>query len=807
MSHLKTAQQFVNSIPSAALCVDQDLVIQTVNKAFSKLFGSVTQPANGTPLGQLLFADTYSLDCESPNQQLQQLLSEKKARTHLSLVTANQEKVNVSALIKHIKIEELSDFNLIILEPISEQRDAHKLSLYMELFDHLNQGVFISVFNKESTGRHGQFIEVNNHACQQLGYQRKELLQLNARTLNPTGNTETIKAIGRNLKRDGKAHFNAIHLGKDGKHHPVKVLAQLMTVDDSSYILSLCDYNTEDENESDIEQTRFGRLMDLSWDEIYVFGIDSLVINQANTGALDNLGYSKHEINQLKITDLLQDISETTFKRLTKSLFEGNKSQIVLESVFKRKDETEYPVEIRLQLSHSEVPPVYLANIQNISDRKETEKNLIFLANHDALTGLFNRNMFIRKLNDCLEQCKRSDTLMAVFFLDLDGFKYINDTMGHDTGDELIKETAKRLCASVRNTDTVSRLGGDEFTVILTNLKHIDDISIVADKIIKNISIPCTIDEHKIKTSCSLGITVYPFEDADNAYTLIKQADTAMYQAKASGKNKYSFYAASLAKEAMNLKQLEADLVNAFQKKEFEVFFQSKVNLNDRKIIGAEALIRWPNDKYPGISPAEFIPIMEKTDLIKAIDLWVFKETCINLKKWLPIKSDLVVSINLSAKHFNDKSVIHDIKNILSETDVSAKNLEIEITEGVLISKTEKAEIILNELKQEGFHISLDDFGSGYSSLSYLKQLPINRLKIDRSFVIDLDKNKDSQAIIKAIINLANSLDLSVIAEGIETEHQANILSELQCDEGQGYLFSKPCPAKDYFKLLETDYK
>ena len=807
MSHLKTAQQFVNSFPSAAICVDQDLMIQTVNKAFSKLFGSVTQPAADTPLGQLFFTDIYSADSELPSQQLQKSLSEKNNRTNLSLVTANQEKVNVSVQIKRIKIEELSDFSLIIIEPICGQHDAHKLSLYIELFDHLNQGVFISIFNKEGTGRHGQFIEVNKHACQQLGYQRDELLQLNARTLNPTGNTETIKAIGRNIKRDGKTQFNAIHVAKDGKHCSVKVLAQLITVDDSYYILSLCDYNTEDHDPSEIEQSRFGRLMDLSWDEIYVFGIESLIINQANTGALDNLGYSKHEINQLKITDLLQDISETTFKRLTKSLFEGNKSQIVLESVFKRKDETEYPVEIRLQLSYSEVPPVYLANIQNISERKETEKNLLFLANHDALTGLYNRNMFIRKLNDCLEQCKRSDNLMAVFFLDLDGFKYINDTMGHDTGDELIKETAKRLCASVRNTDTVSRLGGDEFTVILTNLKHIDDISIVADKIIKNISIPCTIGDHNIKTSCSLGITVYPFEDADNAYTLIKQADTAMYQAKASGKNKYSFFAASLAKEAMNLKQLEEDLVNAFQKKEFKVFFQSKVSLNDRKIIGAEALIRWPNDKYPGISPAEFIPLMEKTDLIKAIDLWVFKETCINLKKWLSTKPDLVVSINLSAKHFNDNSVIYEIENILSKTKVSAKNLEIEITEGVLISKTEKAEVILNKLKEIGFSISLDDFGSGYSSLSYLKQLPINRLKIDRAFVIDLEKNKDSQAIIEAIINLANSLDLSVIAEGIETDHQANILTELQCDEGQGYLFSKPCPADDYYKLLEADYK
>ena len=806
MTHLKIAQHLVNSIPSAALCVDQDLMIQAVNKTFSKLYGSVTQPEADTALGHLLFIDNYKTDTVSPNQHLLKLLSEQHGKINLSLLTASQELISVSAQIKAIKLEQLSGFSLIIIEPSYEQ-DANKLSLYIELFNHLNQGVFLSIFNTEGTGRHGQFIDVNKYACQQLGYQREELLQLNARTLNPSANAESIKAMGRNIKRDGKTQFNAIHLGKDGKQHSVKVLAQLITIDNNSYVLSLCDYDTEAHDQSDLEQSRFGRLMEFSWDEIYVFATDSLLISQANTGALDNLGYSKNEISQLKITDLLQDISETTFQRLTRSLFEGNKSQVVLESVFKRKNETEYPVEIRLQLSHSEVPPVYLANIQNISTRKETEKNLIFLANHDALTGLYNRNMFIKKLNECLEQCKRTETLMAVFFLDLDGFKYINDTMGHDIGDELIKEIAKRLCASVRNTDTVSRLGGDEFTVILTNLKHIKDIDIVADKIIENVAMPCTISEHNIKTSCSLGITVYPFEDADNAYTLIKQADTAMYQAKASGKNRYSFYTASLAEEAMNLKQLENDLLNAFQKKEFEVYFQSKVSLNNHKIIGAEALIRWPNKKHPNISPADFIPIMEKTDLIKDIDLWVLKETCLNLKKWLLKKSDLIVSINLSAKHFNDNSLISRIKKILSETDVSAKNLEIEITEGVLISQTEKAEVILNELKEMGFSISLDDFGSGYSSLSYLKQLPINRLKIDRTFVIDLENNNDSQAIIEAIVNLAKSLELTVIAEGIESEHQAKILTSLNCDEGQGYLFSKPCPANDYYKLLEADYK
>ena len=706
-----------------------------------------------------------------------------------------------------LKITNFEEYYLLILQADEISESATLFEIYKSVFNQLNRGIFISNFNPDGKGQHGHFVEANDVVCQQLGYSRDELLKLNARSINPHGNAEAIKAVGRNLKRDGETQFHAIHVDKNAKHHSVHVTAKLIYANDNSYILSICEYLDNSNQAIDVEQSRFGRLMELSWDEIYVFATETLGIDQANTGALDNLGYSRYEINQLKITDLLQDISENTFKRLTKSLFDGSKSQVVLESVFKRKDGTDYPVETRIQLSHSEVPPVYLANVQNISERKATENNLLFLANHDSLTGLFNRNMFMSKLNETIEQCNRSETLMAVLFLDLDGFKYINDTMGHDTGDKLIQETAKRLTDSVRNTDIVSRMGGDEFTAILTNIKHTDDIITVAKKIIKNLSVSCELNGHHVQTTCSLGITVYPFTDADNAYTLTKQADTAMYQAKDMGKNTYSFYAAALAQEERDLRQLEDDLSAALDNSEFDVYFQAKVNLESRNIFGAEALIRWPNSKYPSMSPADFIPILESSDKIKQVDMWVLKETCSKLKQWLTVNPELVVSINLSAKHFNSKSVVDDIKKILKDTGVAAQNLEIEITEGVLISKTHHAEKILHQLKEIGFNISLDDFGSGYSSLSYLKQLPIDRLKIDRAFVYDLENNKDSRMIIEAIVNLAESMDLAVIAEGIENETQANALTELNCFEGQGYLFSKPCPADDFFQQLNRNYK
>lgn len=795
---------FINSLPFPALCVDQNFMIKAYNRKFAHIYKSSIYPTKDTPLGHIFFIDIYDANV-SPDILKKHLKIGNK--TNLSLRTYDNEIVNVSAQINNIELKGFEAYQLVSFEPLKESHDSHKLSIYQNIFDNLEHGVFISIFNNENKGKHGQFIHVNEVACKQLGYSQKELLKLNARTLNPRSNQETIKAIGRNIKRDGETSFKAIHVSKDGKHHSVSVIAKLITIDNNFYILSICDYLHDSNKEAEIEQSRFGRLIELSWDEIYVFNTKNLRFDQANTGALDNLGYSKYEISQLKITDLLQDISESTFHRLTRSLFDGNRSQVVLESVFKRKDETQYPVEIRIQLSHSEVPPVYLANVQNITARKETEKNLIFLANHDSLTGLYNRNMFIKKLKESIELCKRSDSLIAVLFLDLDGFKHINDTMGHDIGDKLIARTAQQIMKSVRNTDSVARLGGDEFTVILTNIKHTNDITSIADKIISNISSPCTIQNNIVKTSCSIGITVYPFADADNAYTLIKQADTAMYQAKASGKNTYTFYAATLAQQAIDLRQLEDDIKNAFFNGEFEVYYQSKVTLENRKIYAAEALLRWNTDKYPNISPIDFIPIMEKSDFITKVDLWVLETTCQSIGEWLDIYPDLVISINLSAMHFTTNTLASNINDILIKTGVSAKNIEVEITEGVLIANADKAKTVLNELKELGLSISLDDFGSGYSSLSYLKQLPINCLKIDRSFVMDLEANKDSQAIIEAIINLASSLGLSVIAEGVESDSQANILTELRCYHGQGYLFSKPCPAENFFTLLQKNHK
>lgn len=791
--------QVINTLPDAAFCLDKNNRVVCGNRLLAELLN--TEPHH---LINKHLAELIQIIDEEGETNLDFFLCEqmqKSNRINVAAITKTANTLPITFNATPLSLTNVAG-DLIIATIHAEK--THSLSTWLDkinnsIVNNLNCGIFISNFSKE--GQHGGFAYVNDYACEYLGYTREELLKLNARTINPQGNVETIKAIGRHLNRNGHAEFDAIHLSKNGNHNAAHIVAKRFIIDDKYYLLSIARYDDEAKSHG-IEESRIGRLLEYSFDEIYIFDSVNLRLSQTNSGALDNLGYSKKEITQLTITDILPDLSVNAFRGLTEPLIDGKKQQIIFEATLKRKDGTTYPVEIRLLLSHSEVPPVFLANVQDISERKRTEQHLTFLANYDSLTGLPNRSMFLDRLNMSAENSKRTETLTAVIFLDLDGFKFINDTLGHDTGDKLIIEVGKRLTSCVRKSDTVARLGGDEFTVILTNIKHIDSINVLAEKIINSIAEPFVLNAHTVQTTCSLGITIYPFADSDNAYSLIKQADTAMYQAKASGKNNYKFYESTLAANEINRRQLEHELKQALTRNEFEIHYQPRVELQSRKIIGAEALIRWKNKNYNNLSPAVFIPILETTGQIHEVDLWVMNTACQQLQQWLLIDNNFKISVNLSARQFESGKLPENLRQILQNTQVPAHNLEIEITEGVLISKTKEAEQTLQVLKEIGVSISLDDFGSGYSSLSYLKQFPIDRLKIDRSFVMDLHQNKDSTAIVEAIISLANTLKLSVTAEGIETEEQAAFLTALYCNEGQGYYFGRPMNVKQFEGLL-----
>lgn len=437
------------------------------------------------------------------------------------------------------------------------------------------------------------------------------------------------------------------------------------------------------------------------------------------------------------------------------------------------------------------------------SQKLETEKERFFhLANHDVLTNLPNRMMFDDRVAQAIKSAKRQKNKFALLFIDLDHFKEINDSLGHEVGDIVLQEVAKRLSDLVRDEDSLARLGGDEFTMLLKHIKSIENISDISSKIITALQKPIVTGKHELYVTSSIGISLYP-EDGLSTVELLKNADAAMYKAKENGRNKFEFYTNDMTKFALKKIELEVAMRRALENNEFKLFYQPQININSGKITGAEALIRWDSPQKGIVSPAEFIPIFENSSLIIEITNFVLKEAS---KQIVKLKNSSLnipkISINLSGRDIRDKNLYERISNTLKENYCEPSWIELEITEGFLMQDTQETIEKLKVFRKMGMDISIDDFGTGYSSLSYLKKLPITKLKIDQSFVRDMQDNMSDRNIIKAIIALSKSMDLQVIAEGVETSEQKALLQEENCDEMQGYLYSKPLSQADFEKLL-----
>lgn len=452
-------------------------------------------------------------------------------------------------------------------------------------------------------------------------------------------------------------------------------------------------------------------------------------------------------------------------------------------------------------------------SIRYAIERKKAEEKILFLAYYDSLTSLPNRVLFKDRLNQTLLIAQRHQRILAILFLDLDNFKRINDTLGHPTGDELLKQVADRLSNYIRKSDSISRystdefsavvarLGGDEFTILLTEIAQVHDTIKVAQRILDAIAQPFDIEGQEVFITASIGIAIYPI-DGEDVDSLLKNCDTAMYHAKNEGRNNYKFYEQSLNKTALDILALENNLRKALDKQEFRVYYQPRIDIRTRNVVGFEALIRWRHSQKGIIPPSEFIPIAEETGLIIPIGEWVLNEACKQNKTWQAAGfAPVFISVNLSGKQFKQQNLIKVIDHAMSEVRLDPKYLELEITESI-IQDTKSTAGILRELRNLGLKIAVDDFGTGYSSLSYLRRFPLDTLKIDRSFVKDIAKDPDSEAIVKAIIAMAHCLKLKVIAEGVETEEQLKFLSDEGCDEFQGYLISPPLPADEVVRFL-----
>ena len=417
------------------------------------------------------------------------------------------------------------------------------------------------------------------------------------------------------------------------------------------------------------------------------------------------------------------------------------------------------------------------------------------LAYTDPLTGLPNRPLFMDHLILALAQAARSTQKVAIFFLDLDRFKEINDSLGHSTGDALLKAVADRIRRCVREGDTIARFGGDEFTLLIPRIDNVEDAAKIAQKVHETLKIPFVIADRELFVTTSIGISVYPVDGVDPE-TLVRNADSAMYRAKDSGRDNYQLYAPSMNARALERLALENMLRRALENDELVLHYQPLVSATTRQVVGFEALVRWQHPEQGLLSPAHFISTAEMSGLIVPIGKWVMRTACIQAKMWRKrADHDLYVAVNLSARQFQQPDLVDQVAAILEETGLKPESLELEITESNAMQNAEKTIYTLRELKALGVRIAMDDFGTGYSSLSYLKRFPIDTLKLDRSFVLDVTTDRGDAAIVSAVIAMAHSLDLHVVAEGVETEAQLDFLCKQKCDRIQGYFFSKPLPS------------
>ncbi|MBW3566757.1 MAG: EAL domain-containing protein [Proteobacteria bacterium] len=474
------------------------------------------------------------------------------------------------------------------------------------------------------------------------------------------------------------------------------------------------------------------------------------------------------------------------------------------ELINRRKDGSDFHEEktvTPLKDAHGRITH-FIATGVDISERIRAQEKLEYMAHHDAVTGLPNRVLLLDRVAQALARAQRENRVVAVLFIDLDGFKAINDTVGHHFGDRFLGEVAARLQTTVRDEDTVARLGGDEFAIVLEGMNSMSDIGKVARKLTRDLALPFLVDGREMYVTGSIGVARHPVDGSD-VHTLLRKADSAMYRAKQLGKNTYRFYSEVEGEEDTARLELEQQLRRAVERHEFIVYYQPQVSIDTSEVVGVEALLRWQHPEQGIVEPNRFIPLLEETGLIVDVGEWVLREVCNHAVGWDALGLPPVrVAVNLSSKQFTKRDLVGDVARILDETGLDPKRINIEITEGTLASKIESTVKTLDKLNALGITISVDDFGVGYSSLNYLKRFPIHKLKIDQSFVRDVTTDANDAAIASAIIALAHKLNLEVIAEGVETLEQLFFLSRQGCHEVQGHLISHPLAHDDFVQWI-----
>jgi len=517
-------------------------------------------------------------------------------------------------------------------------------------------------------------------------------------------------------------------------------------------------------------------------------------IIRANSCFQDLFSCSEKEASTLNLFSGLPIEEKNKIDLSIQKMIDNEIESYQYEQIYSRKDNEKLWINTTIFLfkDENQQPVSLIGQIQNITYQKNAEERLSHMAYHDPLTGLANRNKLEHFVNHILADARRHQQSFALLFLDLDNFKNINDTSGHDAGDILLQIIAERLLRTVRNTDMVARLAGDEFVIVITDVKKTESVAVIAQKTLENVLEPIIIKGQEVYITTSIGISIYPY-DGQTMEHLMKNADLALYRAKEQGRNNYQFYTVEMTGKAQEKMAIQNALGHALLKNEFTLYYQPKMDIRTRQVTGLEALLRWKNEKYGLITPREVIDLAEETGLIVPLSEWIVRTACQQLKEWHKMGyTSLTIGINCATKQFKQSSFINNLFNIITETGIPTSSVEIEITEALIMKNTENTLRVLYGLKDLGIQIVIDNFGSGYCSLNNLKRLTIDKIKIDRSFINQIPNDPSSEAIVSAIIAMATKLGIKSVAEGVETRSQYTFLLEEGCSEIQGYYITQP---------------
>lgn len=653
------------------------------------------------------------------------------------------------------------------------------------------------------TNKEGVLVYMSHSVKHLLGYEPAELIGTNLSELyvDPNGRENFLAAFQAS---DGTIEgYEAALYHKD--RHIVWVSTNAHYYRDANGEILGLEGLTRDVTQTILQKQELNRLknsLDNTLDCVFMFEPDTLRFFYFNEGAIKQVGYSSNELLQMTPYDIKPDYNEQQFRKLIQPLLDGRKDSMTFETVHRHKDGHDLPVEIFLQYVKLEnETPRFVAIVRDLSERIEVQERLRHLAHHDSLTNLPNRLLFMDRLGHALAR-RQSGGEIAVLFMDLDRFKVINDTLGHASGDKVLQLLGERMSSCVRKGDTLARISGDEFAIIVEDVVSTESIVSVARHVLDELTKPFVVDGQDLFVTTSIGISMSP-DDGEDSHTLLKHADIAMYRAKDMGRNTYRFYSPDMSSKAFERLNLETSLRYALEREQFRLFYQPQINVLTGKVTGVEALLRWQHPDLGLVAPNDFISTLEETGLIIPVGEWVLYTACLQAKSWQEKYDEtLRMSVNLSAHQFNDAELASTVEYCLQRSKLPASTLELEITESVIMQDKKRIGKVFQTLEDLGVRFAIDDFGTGYSSLSYLKRFPIDTIKIDRSFVRDVTSDADDAAIVSAIIAMARSLNMEVVAEGVENEFQLDFIKKRDCSIIQGYLFGEPLAAERMESLL-----